>query len=105
MKEIHFYTNLTNEEQTSEWDLDNMLVDLYSSNKAIENPYVEMVKTTQICLLRNAWDYINEGYKVFIHNGDKVMEVKEHMEGTDKDIRNDVDISRLLLGGVFGEIE
>lgn len=105
MKEIHFYTNLTNEEQTSEWDLDTMCVDLFTSNEAIENPDEEMVKTTQICLLRNAWDYINKGYKVFIHNGNKVLEVKEHMEGTDKDIRNGVDISRLLLGGVFGEIE
>ena len=38
MKEIHFYTNLTNVEQTSEWDLDNMCVDYFTSNKAIENP-------------------------------------------------------------------
>ena len=38
MKEIHFYTNLTNEEQTSEWDLDTMAVDLYTAQMAIADP-------------------------------------------------------------------
>ena len=53
MKEIHFYTSLINEEQTSEWDLDTMRVDYFTSNEAIENPDEEIVKTTQLCLLRN----------------------------------------------------
>ena len=105
MKEIHFYTNLTTENQTSEWDLDTMCVDYYNSNKAIEDPQETMVKTTQLSLLRNAWDYIRRGDKVFIHNGDKVLEVKEHMEGTDKDIRPGHNIQILLLGGALGPIE
>ena len=104
MKEIHFYTNLTNEEQTSEWDLDNMLVDYYTANKAIDDPNERMVKTTQLSLLQNSWDYINRGVKVFIHNGNKVLEVKEHMDGTDKDIRVGHNIQTLLLGGTFGKI-
>ena len=105
MKEIHFYTNLTNEEQTSEWDLDTMLVDYYTANKAIEDPNERIVKTTQLSLLQNSWDYINRGDKVFIHNGNKVLEVKEHMDGTDKDIRVGHNIQTLLLGGTFGPIE
>ena len=104
MKEIHFYTNLTNEEQTSEWDLDTMLVDYYTTDKAIYNPNETKVKTTQLSFLRNAWAYINEGWKVFIHNGSTVLEVKEHMDGTNKDIKIGNDISRLLIGGTFGEI-
>lgn len=104
MKEIHFYTNLTNEDQTSEWDLDTMCVDYCTSNEAIENPDERIVKTTQLCLLRNAWDYIRRGDKVFIHNGDKVLEVKPHMDGTDKDIKVGHDISRLLIGGTFGKL-
>lgn len=104
MKEIHFYTNLTNEEQTSEWDLDTMCVDYCTSNEAIENPDEKIVKTTQLCLLRNAWDYISRGDKVFIHNGNKVFEVCEHLVGVDKDIRPGLDLSRLLIGGTFGEI-
>ena len=35
MKEIHFYTNLTNDEQTSEWDLDDMCVDWFTTNAKI----------------------------------------------------------------------
>ena len=104
MKEIHFYTNLTNEDQTSEWDLDTMCVDYFTSNEAIENPDEKMVKTTQLCLLRNAWDYIDRGDRVFIHNGNKVLEVKEHMDGTEKDIRTGHNIQTLLLGGTFGKI-
>jgi hypothetical protein len=81
-----------------------MCVDYYATNEAIENPDERIVKTTQLCLLRNAWDYINQGCKVFIHNGDKVLEVKEHMDGTDKDIRPGHNILTLLIGGTFGEL-
>lgn len=105
MKEIHFYTNLTNEDQTSEWDLDTMCVDYCTSNEAIENPDERIVKTTQLCLLRNAWDYISRGDRVFIHNGNEVFEVLEgKYENTDKEIRRGMDMSRLLLGGTFGEL-
>ena len=104
MKEIHFYTNLTNEEQTSEWDLDNMCVDWFTTNAKIEDPYEKMVKTTQLSFLRNTWDYISRGYKVFIHNQSKVYDVKEHMTGVSKDIRVGNDMSKLLIGGLFGEL-
>lgn len=105
MKEIHFYTNLTNEEQTSEWDLDTMCVDYYTTDKAINDPDERIVKTTQLSFLRNSWDYINGGDKVFIHNGNKVLEVKDHMEGTSKDILYGHNIQTLLIGGTFGPIE
>lgn len=104
MKEIHFYTNLTNEEQTSEWDLDDMCVDWFTTNAKIENPYEKTVKTTQLSFLRNTWDYISRGYKVFIHNQSEVYDVKEHMSGVSKDIRIGNDVSRLLIGGLFGEL-
>ena len=104
MKEIHFYTNLTNEEQTSEWDLDNMCVDYVTTEEAIRDADTDIVKTTQLSFLRNAWDYINRGFKVFIHNGNKVLEVKEHMDGTEKDIRVGHNIHTLLLGGTFGKL-
>ena len=105
MKEIHFYTNLTNVEQTSEWDLDNMCVDYFTSNKAIENPDEKMVKTTQLCLLRNTWDYIDRGARVFIHNGNEVFEVFDgRYDSNCKEIRRGMDISKLLIGGTFGKI-
>ena len=103
-KSIHFFTNLTNEKQTSEWDLDTMCVDYCSTNEEINDPNGGIVKTTQLSFLRNAWDYISMGYHVFIHNGDQVLEVKEHMDGTNKDIKVGNDISRLLIGGTFGKL-
>ena len=106
MKQIHFFTNLNNPEQTSEWDLDTMCVGYSITQFMIDEPNVEKVKTTQLSFLINAWDYIDKGYKVYIHNGTEVFEVKEHMESTryGKDIQKGHDILKLLLGGEFGKI-
>lgn len=106
-KEIHFYTNLNNVEQTSDWDLEHMCIDYVSTQIMIDSPNVEKVKTTQLSFLMNTWDYIDEGYKVYIHNGVEVFEVREHMGNTytGKDIRKGHNILRVLLGGEFGKIE
>lgn len=104
VKTIEFFTDLSNREQTCDHDLDNMYVDYVTTVKAIESPDVNLVKTTQLSLLRNAWDYIDKGYKVKLHIRSDVFEVKEHMDGTDKDIKRGIDLSRFLLGGGFGEI-
>ena len=106
MKEIHFFTNLNNSEQTSEWDLDTMCIDYAITQFMIEQPKIEKVKTTQLSFLINAWDYIDKGYKVYIHNGAEVFEVREHMENTcfGKDIQKGHNILKLLLGGEFGKI-
>lgn len=106
MKQIHFFTNLNNSEQTSEWDLDTMCVDYSITQFMIDEPNVEKVKTTQLSFLINAWDYIDKGYNVYIHNGTEVFEVKEHMENTHygKDIQKGHNILKLLLGGEFGKI-
>ena len=105
MKEIHFYTNLCNLDQVSDWDLDNMLTDHCSTKKAIDDKNERIVKTTQLHFLRNAWDYIENGFKVFIHNGSDILEVKEHMDGTKKDIKKGHNILNILTGGTFGEIK
>ena len=107
MKEIHFYTNLNNVEQTSDWDLENMCVDYVSTQSMIDSPNVERVKTTQLSFLLNTWDYIDKGYKVYIHNGMEVFEVREHMDNTysGKDIRKGHNMLRVLIGGTLGKIE
>lgn len=108
MKQIHFYTDLCNEEQTSEWDLDTMNTDFVSTVREIEKVTKEgrgIVKTTQLSLLHNTWDYIDEGFDVFIHIREENMNVSEHMRTpSGKDIRRGQDLSRLLLGGTFGKI-
>ena len=103
-KTIHFFTNISNDDQMPEEWLDDLRIDYYSTVEAIEDPNIERVRTTQIVLLRNAWDYIAQGYRVFIHIREEVFEVKEHMNGAIKDITIGNDLSRLLTGGAFGEI-
>ena len=94
MKEIHFYTNLNNVEQTSDWDLENMCVDYVSTQSMIDSPNVERVKTTQLSFLLNT-------------NGMEVFEVREHMDNTysGKDIRKGHNMLRVLIGGTLGKIE
>lgn len=106
MKEIHFYTNLLNIEQVSEWDLENMLTDYVSTLKEINDPDTEIIKTTQLSFLIDTWFYIEKGYKIYIHNGAEVFEIKEHINTyTGKDIRNGHNILKLFLNGEFGKIE
>lgn len=106
MKEIHFFTNLSNIDQTSEWDLDTMCVDYATTQFMIDNPEIERVKTTQLSFLINTWDYMDKGYKVYIHNNVEVFEIREHMiTHTGKDIRKGHNVLKLLLGGEFGKIE
>lgn len=107
MKEIHFYTNLNNIEQVSDWDLETMNTDYVSTSKAIDNENCEIVKTTQLSFLIDSWYYIyNKEYKIYIHNDNKIYEVKEHMDScTDMDIKYGYNICKLLLGGVFGKLK
>lgn len=106
MKEIHFYTNLLNIEQTSDWDLETMCTDYVATEKAIEDSDIEMVKTTQLVFLNNAWDYIDRGYRIIIHNSNLVFEIKEKMIATNgKEIRYGHNICKLFCAGTFGKIE
>lgn len=106
-KEIHFYTNLCNEKQTTEWDLETMHTDYVSTIRAINDSNERIVKTTQLEFLNNAWDYIDHGCDVYIHNSNKpTLKVEEHMPTANgKDIRYAHNICRLLCAGVFGKIE
>lgn len=98
MKEIHFYTNLCNEEQVSDWDLETMLTDYVGTREAIDDPESNIVKTTQLSFLRNAWDYMEKGIKVYIHNGKESFRVIEHMK------RDGLDVEAILINGGFGEL-
>lgn len=106
MKEIHFYTNLNNIEQTSDWDLETMCTDYVATEKAIEDSDIEIVKTTQLVFLNNAWNYIDKGYRVIIHNSIIVFEIKEKITAPDgKEIRHGHNICKLFCAGIFGKIE
>jgi len=106
MKAIHFYTDLTNEHQCSDYDLEDMLVDYtsflneYERNKDISNA---ILKTTQLCFLCDAWDYIKNGFNIFIHHKNSTMELTADgiKKFTNKEIKPTQNIEKLFMGGVF----
>lgn len=104
MRELHFYSNLNNIEQVSDWDLETMCTDYVSTKQAIEDVSERVVKTTQIVFLVNAWDYIASGFVVFLHINTNCYIIKEHMPEVKKDITCNMNILKLYLGGLFGDI-
>lgn len=106
VRELHFYTNLSDIEQTSDWDLENMLTDYVETEKAIKDNDIDTIKTTQLTFLNDAWYYIDKGFDVYIHISNKILKVEEHMIGVNgKDIRYGHNICRILCSGGFGEIK
>ena len=104
MNEIHFYTDLCNVEQVSDWDLDNMNTD-YASTKASIVHGVRIVKTTMLTFLDDAWDFIENGVRVFIHVNSREIEVKDGMIAENgKEIRKGHRILQLLRNNYFGEL-
>ncbi len=104
MRELHFYSNLCDIDNVSEWDLDTMCTDYVTTKKAIEDSSERIVKTTQMSFLINTWDYIDSGFVVFLHNNSNCYIIKEHMPEISKDITRSMNILKLYLGNTFGEI-
>lgn len=105
MKEIHFYTDLCDVEQVSEWDLDTMNID-YTSTKASIDSGVEIVKTTILTFLDDAWDFIENGVRVFIHVNSREVEVKDGIIAENgKEIRKGHRLLKLLRCNYFGELK
>lgn len=104
MKEIHFYTDLCNIEQVSDWDLENMNTD-YTSTKASIDSGNKIVKTTILSFLDDAWYFIGNGVRVFIHVNSREIEVKDGMVAENgKEIRKGHRILQLLRNNYFGEL-
>ena len=104
MEEIHFYTDLCNIEQVSDWDLENMNTD-YTSTKASIDSGNKIVKTTILSFLDDAWYFIGNGVRVFIHVNSREIEVKDGMVAENgKEIRKGHRILQLLRNNYFGEL-
>ena len=104
MEEIHFYTDLCNIEQVSDWDLENMNTD-YTSTKASIDSGNKIVKTTILSFLDDAWYFIGNGVRVFIHINSREIEVKDGMVAENgKEIRKGHRILQLLRNNYFGEL-
>lgn len=92
MRELHFYTNLNNIEQASDWDLETMCMDYVSTSENIKNTDKKIVKTTQLVLLAEASEFLNNGFVIYLHNATRMIEVK------------DDGVLDALFSGEFGEI-
>ena len=96
MNEIHFYTDLCDTDQVSDWDVENMNID-YASTKASIVHGVRIVKTTMLTFLDDAWDFIESGVRVFIHVNSREIEVKDGMIAENgKEIRKGHHLLQLL---------
>ena len=105
MDEIHFYTDLCNIEQVSDWDLETMNTDYVSTKSSIDNGD-KIVKTTILTFLDDAWYFIEKGARVFIHVNSREIEVKDGMTAENgKEIRKGHHILKLLKNNYFGELK
>ena len=105
MNEIHFYTDLCDTDQVSDWDVENMNIDYASTKSSIDNG-VRIVKTTILSFLDDAWDFIESGVRVFIHVGSREIEVKDGMIAENgKEIRKGHRLLQLLRNNYFGELK
>lgn len=93
MKEIHFYKSLITNL------IDNIYITHNSTMSAIKNnePFIITTSITALNL-----DLLKKGYRIFLHENDKVAELKigENIF-TDKFIREGHNVAKLWIGGLF----
>lgn len=99
-KELHVYYDL-NENTIADAKLDGLIVNCADTQRAIEEEHTNIVRTTDLTVLIDAWFHIDNGWRVFIHANSEMIEVREGMSGTIKDIGRQHNILRLFLGGTF----
>lgn len=92
-KEIHFYKDYP-------YDVPNdvLLITHNGTKWSVENS-VKVIHTTALTML--SFDLLDDGYRIFLHENDKVLECKPGMDGTEKEIRRAHNILRIVVAGVF----
>ena len=90
-KEIHFHLDFP-------YDPDRTFHTYDGTNYAIEKGR-EIIHTTSIANI--SFDLLDLGYRIFLHRNNKVLECKPGMDGTEKDVRYEHNIFRLIRAKVF----
>lgn len=92
-KEIHFYKDYP-------YDVPNdvLLITHNGTKWAVENS-VKVIHTTALTVL--SFDLIDDGYKIYLHENNRVLECRPGMDGTEKDVRRVHNILRMVVAGVF----
>ena len=97
-KFIIFYYDLPNDKPVPS----SLVITLMNLRKAIAEQH-QFIQTTLIgsmsfCLR----EY--HGYRIFLANGNKCVEIEPHMRGIIKDIRSAHNIARMAAAGTFNEL-
>ena len=98
MKEIHFYLDKSycdNPYAICE------LVETYDETETQIHSKKEEIHTTSLASI--TFDLLDLGYRIFLHRNNKVLECKPGMDGTEKDIRYEHNIFRLISAKVFDD--
>ena len=96
-KEIHFYLNLTSNDERSD-----MLYTFLDTKTAIENNRAE-IHTTSIANL-GFTDLLDAGYRIYAHKDGKVLELSVGMKNISRrDIRKAHNMERILRSGFFDD--
>lgn len=96
MKEIHFYLDRS---YCNDPKVICELCELYDETEAQINAQKEEIHTTSLASI--TFDLLDLGYRIFLHRNYKILECKPGMDGTEKDIRYEHNIFRLIRGGHF----
>ena len=96
-KEIHFYLNLTSNDERSD-----MLYTFLDTKSAIENNQME-IHTTSITNLGFAY-LLDADYRIYAHKDGKVLELSVGMKNISRrDIRKAHNMERILRSGFFDD--
>ena len=101
MKEIHFYLDVIFDYKFRTMSPDSVCCSCYDSTELAINTGIEEIHTTSLASI--TFDLINLGYRIFLHRNNKVLECKPGMEGTEKDIRMEHNIFKLIRAKVFDD--
>lgn len=102
-KRIYFLCDLDKKSITDE-DLTNCIICFEDLCDAIDRSQ-EVIYTTQLSYLINAWSLIDMGYRVFTVLFGDIKEIYEHTPDLKMDLRRGHNVERLLLGGaIYGDV-
>ena len=97
MKEIHFYLDVSFMSCAEQHEIYTTYDD---TEKAIDEEVTE-IHTTSFASI--TFDLLDLGYRIFLHRNNKVLECKPGMDGTERDVRREHNILRMIMGHAFDD--
>ena len=101
MKEIHFYLDVNFQYGFQIANPNAVCCSCYDSTELAIDKGIEEIHTTSLASI--TFDLLDMGYRIFLHRNNKMLECKPGMEGTEKDIRREHNIFRIIRAKVFDD--